>query len=55
MRSLKKTPLNQAHHALRAKMTEFAGWELPAWYTSILAEHRAVRSRAGMFDVSHMG
>ena len=36
-------------------MTEFAGWELPAWYTSILAEHRAVRSRAGMFDVSHMG
>jgi len=54
-KSLKKTPLNEVHRALRARMTDFAGWELPVWYTSILEEHRAVRSRAGMFDVSDMG
>ena len=52
---LKKTPLNRVHHELGARMTEFAGWELPVWYTSILAEHRVVRSQAGLFDVSHMG
>jgi aminomethyltransferase len=52
---LKKTPLNQVHHELRARMMDFAGWELPVWYTSILEEHRAVRSRAGVFDVSDMG
>ena len=55
MRSLKKTPLNNVHHDLKARMRDFAGWELPVWYTSILDEHRAVRSRAGMFDVSDMG
>jgi len=52
---LKKTPLNKLHHDLKARMIDFAGWELPVWYTSILAEHRAVRSGAGMFDVSDMG
>jgi aminomethyltransferase len=52
---LKKTPLNKAHHELRARMADFVGWELPVWYTSILEEHRAVRSRAGIFDVSDMG
>jgi aminomethyltransferase len=52
---LKKTPLNKVHHDLGARMADFAGWELPVWYTSILEEHRAVRSRAGMFDVSDMG
>lgn len=52
---LKKTPLNKAHHELGARMIEFAGWQLPVWYTSILEEHRAVRSGAGMFDVSDMG
>jgi aminomethyltransferase len=51
----KKTPLNKVHHDLGARMADFAGWELPVWYTSILEEHRAVRSRAGMFDISHMG
>jgi aminomethyltransferase len=51
----KKTPLNGVHHKLGARMTDFAGWDLPVWYTSILDEHRAVRSRAGMFDVSDMG
>ena len=55
VKSVKKTPLNKVHHDLSPKMMAFAGWELPAWYTSILEEHRAVRSRAGMFDASHMG
>jgi aminomethyltransferase len=50
----KKTPLNKVHHDLKARMTDFAGWELPLWFTSILEEHNAVRSRAGMFDVSDM-
>jgi aminomethyltransferase len=54
MNSLKKTPLNKVHHELKARMTDFAGWELPMWFTSILKEHNAVRSGAGMFDVSHM-
>jgi len=53
--SLKKTALNKVHRNLKARMIDFAGWELPVWYTSILEEHRAVRSGAGMFDVSDMG
>jgi len=52
---LRKTPLNEAHHELRARMADFAGWQLPVWYTSILEEHRAVRSGAGIFDISDMG
>ena len=55
MHSLKKTPLNRVYHDLKARMGDFAGWELPIWFTSILEEHKAVRSRAGMFDVSDMG
>jgi aminomethyltransferase len=55
MTLLKKTPLAEAHRELRARMTDFAGWQLPVWYTSILEEHRAVRSAAGIFDVSDMG
>ena len=55
LKLLKKTPLNDVHHELGARMIYFAGWDLPVWYTSILEEHRAVRSRAGMFDVSDMG
>jgi len=55
MEPLKKTPLNKVHHDLKARMIDFAGWELPVWYTSILEEHRAVRCGAGMFDVSDMG
>jgi aminomethyltransferase len=55
MAVLKKTPLNKVHHDLKARMMDFAGWELPVWYTSILEEHRTVRSGAGMFDVSDMG
>jgi len=55
MKLLRKTPLNQAHHELKARMTDFAGWEMPVWYTSILKEHKIIRSGAGMFDVSDMG
>ena len=52
---LKKTPLYEKHKELGAKMGEFAGWELPLWYTSIIDEHKAVRENVGIFDVSHMG
>ena len=52
---LKKTPLNQLEHELGGKMVDFGGWELPVQYTGILDEHEAVRTRAGIFDVSHMG
>ena len=50
-----RTPLYELHLALGARMTVFAGWELPVSYAGILAEHAAVRQRAGLFDVSHMG
>ncbi len=52
---LKKTPLNPVHRRMGAKMVPFAGWEMPLQYTSILDEHRAVRTKAGLFDISHMG
>jgi aminomethyltransferase len=55
MPALKRTPLfgfNQRHGA---RFVDFGGWEMPVQYRSILAEHRAVRQRAGLFDVSHMG
>src|SRR3954469_24836651 len=53
--SLKKTPLNARHRASGAKMVPFAGWEMPVEYSGIVAEHMAVRERAGLFDFSHMG
>jgi aminomethyltransferase len=49
------TPLLDRHEALGAKMVEFAGWLMPIQYAGILEEHRAVRSAAGLFDLSHMG
>jgi aminomethyltransferase len=53
---LKRTPLFEEHAALGAKLVPFAGYEMPVQYpTGILDEHRAVRSAAGLFDVSHMG
>ncbi len=52
---MKKTPLYAAHRRAGAKMVEFAGWEMPVQYTGIIEEHLAVRQRAGLFDVSHMG
>ena len=53
--SLKKTSLNALEHELGGKMIDFGGWELPVQFTGILDEHEAVRNRAGLFDVSHMG
>lgn len=52
---LRKTALNTAHRNLGAKMVNFGGWDMPLEYSGILAEHEAVRTRAGLFDVSHMG
>ena len=52
---MQKTALNERHRALGAKMTDFHGWEMPLYYTSILDEHRAVRQALGLFDISHMG
>jgi len=52
---MKKTPLNQIHKDLGAKMTDFGGWEMPVEYTGIIEEHQAVRNKCGLFDVSHMG
>lgn len=53
--SLKRTPLFDEHRRLGARLVEFGGWEMPVQYSGILDEHRAVRTRAGLFDVSHMG
>ena len=56
MSELKKTPLNGAHRALGAKMVDFGGWDMPVQYPQgIIAEHLAVRTKVGLFDVSHMG
>ena len=52
---MKRTPLHELHCRLGAKMTSFAGWELPLQYRGILEEHLHTRSRASLFDVSHMG
>ena len=49
------TPLATRHEALGARMIDFAGWRMPVQYGSILDEHRSVRERAGLFDLSHMG
>ena len=53
--TLKKTPLHARHRALGARMVEFGGWDMPVAYSGIVDEHMAVRTRAGLFDVSHMG
>ena len=50
-----RTPLHHAHVQLGAKLVDFAGWEMPVQYAGIIAESKAVREGAGMFDVSHMG
>ena len=52
---LKQTPIQDRHVALGAKMVPFAGFNMPVQYTGIIDEHHAVRNRAGLFDVSHMG
>jgi len=55
MSSAKRTPLHDFNLGHGARMVDFAGWEMPVQYASITEEHRAVRSAAGLFDVSHMG
>ncbi len=55
MGDLKRTPLRDFHAAHGARLVDFAGWEMPVQYRSILEEHKAVRRAAGLFDVSHMG
>lgn len=52
--TLRRTPLYEEHVALGARMVPYAGWDMPVQYAGILEEHRAVRSSAGIFDVSHM-
>ena len=57
--ALKKTALNATHRALKAKMVDFGGWDMPVEYPGngggLIAEHMAVRTGVGLFDVSHMG
>jgi aminomethyltransferase len=55
MQTLLQTPLHARHVALGARMVPFAGWEMPVQYQGVIEEHRAVRTDAGVFDVSHMG
>ena len=52
---MKRTPLYEEHVGAGARMVEFAGWEMPVQYDSIVSEHRTVRESAGVFDASHMG
>lgn len=51
----RQTPLNAAHRKLGGRMVDFAGWDMPVQYAGVVAEHEAVRTAAGLFDVSHMG
>jgi aminomethyltransferase len=53
--TLQRTPLHDRHAALGARLVPFAGWEMPVQYEGVIQEHRAVRTDAGIFDVSHMG
>ena len=53
--TLRRTPLHDRHVAAGARLVPFAGWEMPVQYAGIRSEHEAVRARAGVFDVSHMG
>ncbi len=55
MADLRKTPLNAIHRESGAKMVPFGGWDMPVEYSGVIAEHKAVRTAAGLFDVSHMG
>lgn len=52
---LKRTPLFDSHRALGGKLVPFGGWEMPVQYSGLVDEHVAVRTKAGLFDVSHMG
>jgi aminomethyltransferase len=51
----RRTPLNEVHRKLGGRMVDFAGWDMPVQYSSVIGEHEAVRTAVGLFDVSHMG
>src|ERR1700739_4224493 len=53
--ALRKTALNDMHRHMGAKMVDFGGWDMPVEYSGLIAEHMAVRTGVGVFDVSHMG
>ncbi len=53
--TLRKTALNNIHRQSKAKMVDFGGWDMPVEYSGLIAEHMAVRTGVGLFDVSHMG
>src|SRR5512134_1465513 len=55
MVDLRRTPLYDVHRDCGARMVPFGGWEMPVEYSGVIAEHNAVRTAAGLFDVSHMG
>jgi aminomethyltransferase len=55
VQTLRRTPLHERHVAAGARLVPFAGWEMPVQYEGVIPEHRAVRTDAGVFDVSHMG
>ncbi|MDH3730956.1 MAG: hypothetical protein OES13_07535, partial [Acidimicrobiia bacterium] len=50
-----RSPLYETHAALGGRLVEFAGWDMPVQYEGVIAEHKAVRSSVGIFDVSHLG
>src|SRR5436853_7089424 len=52
---MKRTPLFDGHVASNAKLVDFSGWEMPIQYTGVVDEYQTVRTKAGVFDVSHMG
>jgi aminomethyltransferase len=52
---LRRTGLHSTHHAHKARMVDFGGWDMPVQYSGLVAEHMAVRTGVGVFDVSHMG
>ncbi len=52
---MKQTPLGDKHRALGAKMVDYAGFEMPVQYAGLIEEHLLVRSKVGLFDLSHMG
>ena len=55
VQTLRRTPLYEKHVDAGARLVPFAGWEMPVQYAGVIAEHRAVRTDSGVFDVSHMG
>ncbi|MCB8814045.1 glycine cleavage system aminomethyltransferase GcvT [Desulfosporosinus shakirovi] len=55
MNELKRTPLYEEHLVAKAKLIDFGGWEMPVQYAGVIDEHHTVRTKAGLFDVSHMG